>query len=117
MSYVINFTELRQTREKFAIALAGTVYETLYRDVEDPTPIQFDLAELADEISASPPDEIDRDYRNTISWFATAPGESIVILEDAECLAHHPAALVWARDLLERTQAGFGFRLLGRRGA
>jgi hypothetical protein len=37
-----------------------------------------------------------------------------VFLDDAGIAAHHAGALKWARDLLDRTQADFGVRLLGR---
>lgn len=114
MKNVINLRALRHAREKFAIALAGTVHETFYRDPADPISIQFDLAELADEILSLGDEKIDKDYLVTVSWFAKQRGKSIVFFDDAGVAAHHNGALEWARDLLERTQTGFGARLLGR---
>jgi hypothetical protein len=124
MKNFINLTELKLARERFAIALAGSVHATFYTDYtdpENPTP-KVDLTNLAEEFMAFSPDDIDKDYRFTVSWLAALRGPSlvplydncdgVVLLDDAGCSEHHSVAITWARCLLNRTHAGLGVRLL-----
>jgi hypothetical protein len=114
MSKIVSLNELRRRRECFVIAPAGTVHETLYADPEDPEPVEFALAPLADEIWSLGDAAIMREYRCGVAKWATEPGEFIDLKIDPE--PHHAGALKWAHELLERTQTNFGINIFGGQG-
>ncbi len=94
---VLNLAAERLRRERFIIALAGAIHESL----DDASPA-FDVIELADEIRRLPDHEIEHYYQAVLSWIATAPGGLIGAYSPA-LDKHHAEALAWARTVIAAT--------------
>lgn len=104
---LIDLAAERRRRERFEIALAGLIFEMMHADPEDPTPLQFDIAILADELRLLPASEIDFDYRNALARFANEPDLSIAI-NGPGLEKHHVEALAWARGVIAATRSDIG---------
>src|SRR6266702_2646535 len=118
MSNIIDLFPMRLAREKFAIALAGTVHETFFVGHDEPLRPRFALEQLAEELLVLSDAEIENDYRAVVAWIVSRQNGLTVVppglANRVDVNAHPHEAVDWARNLLEQTQSGFGVRLLGR---
>lgn len=110
---VINLSAERLRRERFVIALAGAIHETVFADPEDPAPLAFDIAELAGELRRLPAAEIEHDYRAVLAWIAAGAG-SLPDPHSHGLVDHHAEALAWANRVISATRSEFGLPALVR---
>ncbi len=104
---LIDLAAERRRRERFEIALAGSIFEMMHADPEDPTPLGYDIAILADELRLLPEIELNFDYRTVLARFSNEPDLTLAInapgLED-----HHVEALAWAKGVIAAARSEFG---------
>lgn len=114
---IIDLAEERRRRERFLIALAGSVHELIHADPDDPTPLGYALEMLAREYREVLTDhDIDLDYRAVLAWHRARPG-GVCDPTAPDLERFHAGALAWARGIVVVVRESWGVDLLAERPA